>query len=726
MAPFKLLRSRASRTRTAPHALFVAVLMFSASKSAPGIFAALKHDNSMKKAAKHLHDRDSAMATLIASQDWARTPLGALDSWPASLRAVLGMMLDAPEPMCLLWGESAIHLYNDAFIPLLNGRHPHALGQPFTAVWPEAAHLPAARFASVQQDGRPVRLSDQPWLVCLDGITREHFFDINASAIRGESGSVAAVLQRFVETTARVQAEQQLRSLEAQLGQHKTDLTVQLALADAMRDASLRQRSQVKSALRDSEERLRLAMLAGRLAAWDWDLRTGKVIWSDEHYLLHGYEVDEIIPSSDTWAERLHPDDLSATRAAMERAMRSRGEYVHRFRVVLPTGLTRWCSARGRCFYDAAGRPVRMLGVTQDVSDEVRAHARLRDIERRQRTLIEGVPHLIWRARDDGRWHWCSPQWSSYTGLSAQDSCDLNWLRAIHPADREQVRIAWREAVQSGVFDLEYRILAAGGQCSRWFQTRATSFRNEEDGVLEWLGTSTDIHDLREARERHKVLVAELQHRTRNLISLVKSIAGQTLDTSDSLEDFSTQFDDRLGALARVQGLLSRSDQEPITIGTLVRMELEALGSAHLEPQIRVSGPDVRLRNSMVQTVALAIHELATNAVKYGALLTPAGRLHVSWQVREEADGARHLLLDWLERGDGEPLAAFDTVRAGYGRELIESMLPYVLNASTRYTIAAHGVHCTIDLPLRTGRKPGAAAAADDPVSAAAIFPLQA
>jgi PAS domain S-box-containing protein len=476
---------------------------------------------------------EGELAERIRSHEWAATPLGPLENWSVRLRTLVELMLDSPEPTCLLWGRSAIHLYNDAYIPLLHVRHPHALGRPFEQVWLE----------SVLQTGRPL-------VIC------NRSYHVSVTPVRAaDDRETEAVLVRLFDITERVE----------------------LTLADPLRDESARLRAQV------------------------------------------------------------------------------------------------------------------------------RAEARLRDIERQQRALIEGLPQFIWRASGDGQWSWCAPQWSRYTGLAETESRGHQWMLAVHPEDRAKVRSAWRDAVQRGEFDLEYRIGPLGEHRYRWFQSRATPIRNEEHDIVEWVGTSTDVDELREARERQKLLVAELQHRTRNLIGVVKSIARQTLRENDSLGAFTHQFDDRLGALSRVQGLLSRAEHEPITLEALIGMELEALGSSSVRERVHAYGPTVHLQPSIVQTFALAIHELMTNALKYGSLLTPEGRLYVTWDLRQDAEAQPRLHLEWMESGPprDEPRGT------GYGRELIEQMLPYVLEARTSYQITPKGVYCTVDAPLSMSHDTG-------------------
>jgi PAS domain S-box-containing protein len=340
------------------------------------------------------------------------------------------------------------------------------------------------------------------------------------------------------------------------------------------------ERRRMERVLRESEERLRLALDVGRMGAWDWNLKTGEIAWSDEVYRIQGYAVGAAMANYEAWAAHVHPDDLPGAEAAMAQARDGRQDYVCQFRMLLPDGTVRWCSERGRYFYEG-DQAVRMIGVMEDVT------------ERRQ----------------------------------------------------------WEE--------------------------------------------------------KQQVLIAELQHRTRNLIAVIHSISHQTMAGASSFEEFEERFSSRLLALSRVQGLLSRADEQPISIGALVRTELEALGATHVNDRVVLEGPTVKLRNSVVQTIALALHELSTNALKYGALGTPDGHLSVSWHVYQAEGGERCLALQWVERDVDMQRWKETPARIGYGRQLIEEALPYQLGARTRFEMGEDGVRCSIDLPLgkRNGKK---------------------
>ncbi|WCS28288.1 PAS domain-containing protein [Methylobacterium sp. NMS14P] len=336
-----------------------------------------------------------------------------------------------------------------------------------------------------------------------------------------------------------------------------------------------------------------------------------------------------------------------------------------------------------------------------DITERKRAEERQVASERRLLALVEGIPQLVWRAAEDGQWTWVSPQWSAYTGQTEAQSRNHGWLDAMHPDDRAAAVEAWRTATRTGLLQMEGRLRGAASGGYRWFQMRAMPVRGERGEVVEWLGTSTDIDDLRRMQEQQRVLVAELQHRTRNLLGVVHSIAQQTVAASDTLEAFRSAFNERLGALSRVQGLLSRAEEEPITLGTLIRSELDALAAADLQERVVLTGPDVRIRKATVQTFALALHELATNARKYGALSNSHGQLNVTWWTHEPDGQGPRLTLEWVETGiDRQHGSAGAALRNGYGRELIENALPYALDATTHYELGEAEVRCLIELPL--------------------------
>jgi two-component system CheB/CheR fusion protein len=243
------------------------------------------------------------------------------------------------------------------------------------------------------------------------------------------------------------------------------------------------------------------------------------------------------------------------------------------------------------------------------------------------------------------------------------------------------------------------------GKDGSWYLTRLKPYRTVEDKIDGIVVTFVDIGErrraedaLRESESRMRVLVGELQHRTRNLIGVVMAMADRTGAPGQTLEEFKASLGDRLMALARVQGLLSRAGPgEGVTFDSLLDSEM----SAHSENggTVTLDGPSgIVLSSVSVQALAMALHELTTNALKYGALGRKEARLNISWRVRPE-NGSPWIFVDWKE--SGVKTAQSNGRRgAGNGRRLIEDALPYQFGAQTSFAIQPDGVHCTIALPL--------------------------
>ena len=397
------------------------------------------------------------------------------------------------------------------------------------------------------------------------------------------------------------------------------------------------------------------------------------------------------------WNDLILPDDRGMAAAIVPRALAGEMGVVH-YRITRPgTGPVVYLRDTGFPIFDEAGTVRRVAGIVQDVTDIHDATAALEAEKERFRTLAEGIPQLVWRSCDEGLWTWASPQWCDYTGQEQEGSHGWGWLEAVHPDDHAVTVTAWHAARPHGELEAEYRVRRASDGAWRWHQTRSVPVRAApepgypEGRILEWLGTTTDIEDLKRLQGQQGILVAELQHRTRNLLAVVRNVAKKSVPPSPGRD----QYDARLAALGRVQGFLARTGRYTVALHDLVEAELQAAGDGTSD-RVTVDGPPVELPGEGVQPVALALHELATNAVKYGAIAQPEGRLSVTWRAEEREDGSR-LLIAWRESGVAMPEGP--PTRKGYGFELITRALPYQLKAETRLELAPDGVRCDIALP---------------------------
>ncbi len=385
----------------------------------------------------------------------------------------------------------------------------------------------------------------------------------------------------------------------------------------------------------------------------------------------------------------------------------------------------RWHQAKdgSRAFLDGTVRPLRndagnlqgYLKVAQDVTKRRAIEQALAASEARFRQFSDASTSALWiRNATTLRMEFASPAFEAIYGRSCGppdgDTGLRCWARLVVPEYRKLVFAGFKRIRAGQRVEMEFQIRRASDGELRWVHNIDFPLVDDDGRIGGIAGLGVDITEAKQAVERQGVLVAELQHRTRNLIGVVRSLADRTLDSTASLDDYKERFGRRLSALSRVQGLLSHlAAGERVAFDELLRAELVAHGAVDgTATKVTLDGPsDVPLRSATVQTFALALHELATNAVKYGALSAsnPEGRLAVAWHVlaTSDDDGPR-LYVEWRESGVVMSHVEAPARGGGYGRELIERALPYQLGAKTTYELGNDGVRCTIEVPMASGK----------------------
>jgi PAS domain S-box-containing protein len=339
-----------------------------------------------------------------------------------------------------------------------------------------------------------------------------------------------------------------------------------------------------------------------------------------------------------------------------------------------------------------------------DALDQAKAgQEALRESEERFRSLVESWAQAVWETDSEGKVINDSPSWRAYTGQGLEEWLGTGWANAIHPDDRAVVQRLWCEAVRERrPLNTEHRLRRAGGGW-RWTNVHAAPLLAPDGSVRKWVGMNIDITKRKEAEEalrasegRARLLLGELQHRVRNTLSVIRSITRRTAETSQSVEDYAMHLDGRINAFARVQTVVARDPAAGVDLTNLVADELLTY-VAHEGEQVRIAGPEVRLKPKAAETFGLAVHELATNAVKHGALSVPHGRIRISWRVQNSTEPPR-LVFEWKE--SGTPDRAAKRKRRGFGTDLLERMLTYELKAKTVQTYEPDGLRCTIELPM--------------------------
>ena len=259
--------------------------------------------------------------------------------------------------------------------------------------------------------------------------------------------------------------------------------------------------------VRKSREQLQLALEATNLGICEWDLASGRLTWSKEHFELLGYEPFSFEPRYEHFRDRLHPADVGAVEREFEAARDERRTTQADARVVLPDGRVRWVQARGRYEYDANGRAVSLSGLLMDITAGRQAQDALRASEQHYRALADAMPQIVWTSTPEGSNDYYNRRWYEYTGLAFEQTHGWNWQHVIHPDDAERSVRAWARAVATGEdFQVEYRFRRASDGEYRWHLGRAEALRDEAGRVVKWFGTATDIHEKREAEERVRFL----------------------------------------------------------------------------------------------------------------------------------------------------------------------------------------------------------------------------
>ena len=327
-----------------------------------------------------------------------------------------------------------------------------------------------------------------------------------------------------------------------------------------------------------------------------------------------------------------------------------------------------------------------------EVTGTVRAEAALQASERRfsEAQTLAGVG--VWEWNLESEQMWWSPVVFRLWGLPMSDTPPPVEMRPLYPLDRAAYDAAWEEAKRTGELNGEWRVVHPDGSL-RWLAV--TGRMEQGDHGRRMLGISQDVTLRKLTETRLRLLLGELQHRVRNILAVVRSIVGRTVRNATDLEDAATHLEGRLDTLARTQSVFTRTGEADIDLEEMIREEM--LSVAATEAQLDIEGPPLRLRHEAAETFALAVHELTTNAIKYGALSQPSGRLSVHWQVLNTRQG-RKLSLEWRE--SGVKALALAPSRTGFGRELIERGLPHELGATTSMEFRSGGVRASIEVPL--------------------------
>lgn len=385
------------------------------------------------------------------------------------------------------------------------------------------------------------------------------------------------------------------------------------------------------------------------------------------------------------WKRVHHPDHVDRVVERITQSFETGQPWEDLFPLRGAAGEFRWFLSRALPIRDETGAVVCWFGTNTDVTEQRETEQKLRDSEARFRALAESMPQLVWTANADGEVDYYSSRIRHYA-LSQASPNQWRWQDFIHEEDRQTTIEQWHAASQAReLYACSHRLLMADGSY-RWHLSRATPAVSES-GELRWFGTATDIHELKQAHEQRRVLIDELNHRVKNTLTLVQSIATQTFRGAGAREQLAA-FSNRLNALAGAHDVLTQDSWQAAPLRDVVLGVLRNFGAS--QERIQLSGDSVTLSARAGVAIGMAMHELSTNAIKYGALSTDRGRVEISWST--VANQPRQAAVRWRELG-GPPVVA--PSREGFGTRLIKGIANDI-GGSVTVHYHADGLECVI------------------------------
>lgn len=451
-----------------------------------------------------------------------------------------------------------------------------------------------------------------------------------------------------------------------------------------------------------------LAAMPG-LGAYVWQAGGDGLVWSPE--LLEIYEVAAAPVGEDAFYALVHPDDRTRVQAETSTFLGAGDRYSHVFRILRPDGEVRLIHDSGTIERDSSGRAVALRGINIDLT------AQMAQISLLGRTfgqtasapgvvpfaeaageldfaaLLDHLPLIVWLHDETGRQRFVNQTFCDYFAVTRSEMREGRWQLLTHPGEGADYIEAFAEAVRRQVpFHAEVRVRRGDGAW-RWFESWGRPMVDAGGRYKGHVGLSADVTDRKDAEEKRRMITRELTHRAKNLLSVVMAVARQTW--RHSADGFMERFEQRLRAMADAQDALLEGGRGGLAVEALIRAQLGHLGEM-LGSRICLSGPPVELAEPAVEPLAMALHELATNAGKYGALSGPSGEVQVRWAL---ADGRFHL--GWEERG-GAPVRP--PQRRGFGSEVIGPLIEARLGARAEAEFAEAGFRWRMECPASAVR----------------------
>ncbi len=342
---------------------------------------------------------------------------------------------------------------------------------------------------------------------------------------------------------------------------------------------------------------------------------------------------------------------------------------------------------------DESGKPAGVIAIVVEITEAVLADRAMIASEGRFRALVNATSDVIYRM---------TPDWSAMHPIDGRglvpdnDQPNFRWLEEnLFEEDHEEVKAAIADAIRrKGVFEMEHRVRRPDGSVG-WTFSRAVPILDDAGEISEWFGTATDVTERHRTEDHLRLVVNELNHRVKNNLAMTQAIAQQTFRGAEDLGQAQTRFSERIMALAQANDLLTGERGAGVSLKGAVEQAVRP--HCEREERLTIEGPEVQLSPKTALSLSLAMHELATNALKHGAWSTAAGSVALTWRLYAPDKGGERIHIEWREQG-GPPVAV--PARRGFGSRLIERGLSAEMGGDVRMMFEPEGLICTIDAPL--------------------------
>jgi PAS domain S-box-containing protein len=477
----------------------------------------------------------------------------------------------------------------------------------------------------------------------------------------------------------------ELRSMLAQISQADVPLA-QTPVTDT------RHKVAAERKLTEARRWMELAQEFGGVASYHLNIVTGELVWSPSVYRL--YELTPgVAPSLEVWLARIHSDDRAQVERNVSAAV-GKGTLVDQYFRVQVADRVRWIHDRGRVEVDASGKPAHVYGVNVDVTPARLEHVALDESERRFRNTFEHANVGMAHVGLDGRFIRVNNHLCRLLGRSEPELLDVTFQQITHPDDLA-ADVGQLEAVVAGSIDaytMEKRYIRPDGSLI-WADLSVSLLRAADGTPVKFIAIVADIAERKRAQEQVELTLAEAAHRTRNLMAVTGAIVSQSARNAATVQELESAVATRLRSMAASLDLLVGKYANGSTLTRLVRRQLEIFAVASSD-RVQIEGCHVELSPKAVHAFGMVIHELATNATKYGALAGDAGAVRVSWTIDKSAS---ELQFNWLEE-NGPPVRK--TGKPGFGARALERMLTGALGGTAELSLPESGARFTASLPV--------------------------